>query len=69
MGIVIEISAYGQWSCTYFVQCVDEDKAKRKAYDMAKDTFSCSLPDTLKEAEASDRISIKIITEVEQIIV
>lgn len=68
MGLVISISAYFDWSMTYFVQSMDETEAKEKAYKMAKQTFSCTLPDTLEEAESTDGICISVIATVEQII-
>ena len=68
MGIVINICAYGSWERTYFVQDVDESRAKEKAFNMFKQTMSCYLPDSLKEFEADDRTSIEVVATVEQII-
>ncbi len=68
MGIVVCVSAYGEWRRTYFVQTLDEFEAKEKAYEMSKMIFNCNLPDTLDEAEENESIIIEIITEVETII-
>lgn len=68
MGIVINIRAYGSWERTYFVQDMDESRAKAKAFNMFKQTISCYLPDSLEEFEADDRTSIEVVATVEQII-
>ncbi len=68
MGIVINIRAYGSWERTYFVQEMDETKAKEKAFNMFKQTMSCCLPDSLEEFETDDRTSIEVVATVEQII-
>ncbi len=68
MGLVIRISAYADWECTYFVQELDITEAKRKAFDMFKKTMSCYLPETVEVAEAEESIFIELLCEVEQII-
>jgi hypothetical protein len=68
MGLVINIWAYGDWERTYFVQDLDREMAKEKAFKMFKQTMSCSLPATLEELENDSGFSIEIIAEVEQII-
>ena len=68
MGLVVEIDAYGEWSCTYLVQTLDETEAKEKTFKMFKQSVSCYLPDTLEEAEKDDGISIKVVAEVEHIL-
>lgn len=69
MGLVIKISYGYDWEKTYFVQCMDETEAKKKAFKMFKDTQSCWLPDTLEEAEQDDNLICEIIAIVEQIII
>lgn len=69
MGLVIEISFSFDWSRTYFVQNINEEEAKEKAFKMFKQTMSCHLPDTLEEAVKDDRFFIEVITEVEQIVI
>lgn len=59
MGYMIEIDVCGKWHCTYFVQCMEEETAKKKAYKMFRDTVSCTLPATLKEAEKDDSFFIE----------
>lgn len=68
MGLVIKISYCYDWERIYFVQDLNIERAKQKAFDMFKNTTSCWLPDTLEEAEKDDSFVIDIITEVEQII-
>lgn len=68
MGLVIEISYCYDWKRIYFVQDLNIEHAKQKAFDMFKNTMSCWLPDTLEEAENDDRFTITVLTEVEQII-
>ena len=69
MGIVITIKVGFDWERTYFVQSMDEYEAKEKAYKMFKQTMSCSLPDTLEEAEADESFFIEVLATVEQIII
>ena len=68
MGLVISISAYLDWGMTYFVQSMNEEEAKEKAYKMFKQTVSCLLPDTLDEAENSENICIEVLATIGQII-
>ena len=68
MGFAINVSAYLDWEMTYFVQETDEERARRKAYQRAKETWSCVLPDTLEEADASDRVYVETLAKIDQII-
>lgn len=68
MGFAINVSAYLDWEMTYFVQETDEERARQKAYQRAKETWSCVLPDTLEEADASDRVYVETLAKVDQII-
>ena len=68
MGFAVRIVAYFDWEMTYFVQETDEEKARQKAYRRAKETWSCVLPDTLEEADASDRVYVEALAEIGQII-
>jgi len=67
MGLVIEVSYSCDWYCTYFVQSLNEEEAKEKAFKMFKQTKSCYLPDTLEEA-IKKGFYIKVVAEVDQII-
>ena len=69
MGIVIVIKVGYTWERTYFVQSMDEQEAKEKAYKMFKQTMSCSLPDTWEEAENDEDFFMEILATVEQIII
>lgn len=68
MGFAVKVSAYFDWSCTYFVQTPYKEEAKRKAYEMAKGTFSCYMPKTIEEAENDEGICIEVLAEIERII-
>ena len=68
MGVVIEIKAYGTWACTYFVQSFNKRYALKKAYEKAKATFSCDLPNSLEEAEINENISIALISYIDEVI-
>lgn len=68
MGLVIKVFAYYDWQQIYFVQNMDEQEAKEKAFKMFKQTMTCYLPDTLEEAEKRDGFYIEIIEKVDQII-
>lgn len=76
MGLVIKIWVSDRWEQTYFVQDLNEEEAKKKAYKMFKHDMSCFLPDTLEEAEkcalGNERnidFYIEIIATVDQIII
>ncbi len=69
MGFAIQIGAYGgEWEATYFVQGANESRAKKRAYEMFKETVSCAIPDTIEEAEQKNYIYIKVLATIEQII-
>lgn len=68
MGLVINIFAHGYWEMTYFVQNINEQKAKEKSFEMFKQTTSCYLPDTLEEAEKDEEFFIEVVTKIDQII-
>lgn len=68
MGVVIDVWAYGEWGATYFVQTTDESEALEKAFKMAKQSFSCSIPDTLEEFQKSKNMGIKMVARIDQII-
>lgn len=68
MGFAIKISAYYDWSKTYFVQGASEIEALQKAYKMFRDTVSCYIPNTLEEAENCNDICVEILADIEQII-
>lgn len=69
MGFCIKISACYEWSCTYFVQGANEENAIKRAYEMFRDSVSYNCPKTLEEAREGESISIKVLAEVEQIII
>lgn len=68
MGLVIKISAYYDWEATYFVQTLDKQEAKEKAFKMFKQTASCFLPDTFEEADKNDNIYIEVVAEVDTVL-
>ena len=69
MGLVIKIEYGFTWSRTYFVQDLDETRAKKKAYEMARQSSGYYFPDTLEEAEKNENsITIEVVAKIEQII-
>ena len=68
MGLIIRISAYGDWDRTYFIQDLDIDDAKEKAFKIFKQTMSCYVPYTLEEFENDDGVCIEVIAKVDQIV-
>lgn len=68
MGIVIRIGFGYKWEETYFVQCMNEELAKEKAFNMFKETHSCYLPNTIEEADKDDNFYIEVVGKVTQII-
>lgn len=70
MGLVIRICCYPYWERTYFVQELDPNIAKERAYKMFKRVATCHCPDTLEEAEHDENNwTIDVIARVEQIII
>lgn len=69
MGLVIKISFGYKWERIYFVQTLDEEEAKEKAFKMFKQLMSCYLPDTLVEANKGEDFYIEVVTTIEQIII
>lgn len=69
MGIVVRIRAYYDWDRTFFVQTLDKEEAKRKAWTMAKQIFSCYMGDTFEEALENNGIWFSIDAVVDQIII
>lgn len=69
MGFAITIYRYSDNEMTYFVQETNEERAKQKAYQRAKETFDCCMPDTLEEFEKQDNFSgIEVVAKIGQII-
>lgn len=68
MGFAIRVTAYYDWDMTYFVQETNEVRARHNAYERAKETWRCTLPDTLEEADKSDKVYVETLAEIEQII-
>lgn len=69
MGFAITIWRYSDNEMTYFVQETNEERAKQKAYQRAKETFNCEMPDTLEEFEKQDNFGgIEVDAKIDQII-
>lgn len=69
MGFAITICRYSDNEMTYFVQETNEERAKQKAYQRAKETFNCGMPDTLEEFEQQENIGwIEVDAKIDQII-
>ena len=68
MGFAIRIWRYSDNEMTYFVQETNEERAKQKAYQRAKETFDCGMPDTLEEFENDYFGDIEVVAKIGQII-
>lgn len=68
MGFAITIWRYYDNEMTYFVQETNEERAKQKAYQRAKETFDCGMPDTLEEFENDYFGDIEVVAKIGQII-
>ncbi len=68
MGFAIRIWRYSDDEMTYFVQETDEERAKQKAYQRAKETFDCEMPDTLEKFENDYFGDIEVLAKIGQII-
>lgn len=69
MGFAITIRRYSDYRTTYFVQETNEERAKQKAYQRAKETFDCYMPETLEEFEDQENFGwIEVDAKIEQII-
>ena len=71
MGFAITIRMYSDYDyqMTYFVQETNEERAKQKAYQRAKETWDCYMPETLEEFEQREDLGwIEVDAKIEQII-
>lgn len=69
MGFAITIWRYADNEMTYFVQETNEERAKQKAYQRAKETCGCYMPETLEEFEQQENIGwIEVDAKIDQII-
>lgn len=65
MGLVIKIRAYYDYVRTFYVQTLDEYKAKEKAYQMFREYYSNLHIPTLMDDIKDDEISIDIVATVD----
>ena len=69
MGFAVTVRRYSDYKMTYFVQETNEERAKQKAYQRAKETWDCYMPDTLEVFEQQVNIGwIEVDAKIEQII-
>lgn len=68
MGFAITIWRYSDNKMTYFVQETNEERAKQKAYQRAKETWDCYMPETFEELQQENLGWIEVDAEIEQII-
>lgn len=69
MGFAITVRRYSDYQMTYFVQETNEERAKQKAYQRAKETWDCYMPETLEEFEQQESLGwIEVDAKIEQII-
>ena len=69
MGFAITVRRYSDYKMTYFVQETNEERAKQKAYQRAKETWDCYMLETLEEFEQQENLGwIEVDAKIEQII-
>ena len=68
MGFAITIWRYSDNEMTYFVQETSEERAKQKAYQRAKETWDCYMPETLEELQQENLGWIEVDAKIDQII-
>lgn len=68
MGFAVTVRRYSDYKMTFFVQETNEERAKQKAYQRAKETFDCGMPDTLEEFENDYFGDIEVVAKIGQII-
>lgn len=54
--IVVRVTRYGEWSADYIVPTDDVDTASEIAFQNAKRTFSCVMPDTKEQMDDDVKI-------------
>lgn len=68
MGFAITIWRYSDNKMTHFVQETNEERAKQKAYQRAKETWDCYMPETFEELQQENLGWIEVDAEIDQII-
>lgn len=69
MGFAITVRRYSDYQMTYFVQETNEERAKQRAYQRAKETWDCYMPETLEEFEQQENTGwIEVDAKIDQII-
>lgn len=69
MGFAITVRRYFDYQMTYFVQETNEKRAKQKAYQRAKETWDCYMPEALEEFEQQENLGwIEVDAKIDQII-
>ena len=69
MGFAVMVRRYSDYQMTYFVQETNEERAKQKAYQMARKTWDCYMPDTLEEFEQHENLGwVEVAAKIDQII-
>lgn len=69
MGFAVTVRRYSDYKMTFFVQETNEERAKQKAYQRAKETCGCYMPEALEEFEQQENIGwIEVDAKIDQII-
>lgn len=69
MGFAVTVRRYSDYKMTFFVQETNEERAKQKAYQRAKEICGCYMPETLEEFEQQENIGwIEVDAKIDQII-
>ena len=65
MGLVVKICAFYDYEMTFYVQTLDEEKAKEKAYQMFREYYNNLRIPTLIDDIKDDEIYIDIVATVD----
>ena len=65
MGLVVKICAFYDYEMTFYVQTLDEEKAKEKAYQMFREYYNNLHIPTLIDDIKDDEIYIDIVATVD----
>lgn len=68
MGFAVTVRRYSDYKMTYFVQETNEERAKQKAYQRARETWGCYMPETFEELQQENLGWVEADAKIDQII-
>ena len=63
MLYLVRVSAYYNHRGDYVVNAASDEAAKNRAYDFFKNDISCYVPETVEDAEETDYVEFKILSD------